>query len=164
MEVIFTGRLGKDPELKTTKSNTQYYDFSVAMSEYRNGQESTSWFNCCAFNPQQFNLLSTMKKGSAVEVSGDLQIAAYIDKNQEAKINRSLIVHHIKYSNIGGSSSSATKQDDYNNIDCGGKIPQNYSKNNSEQKDEVTATSKATSSLPNDYIVNYEGEGDDLPF
>ena len=49
---ILEGRLGKDPEIKTTGSGSKYCKFSVAVERsYKNGDERiTDWIDCTCWN------------------------------------------------------------------------------------------------------------------
>lgn len=75
-ELIFVGQLGKDPELKTTKSDSNVVNFSVASNDqYKSGDsvvKTTTWFRCVAWGESAKTYAKWLKKGSKVLVKGKL--------------------------------------------------------------------------------------------
>jgi len=77
----FIGRLGKEPESRFTQSGKQVVNFSLAVSEKRNGEEKTEWINViCWENTAKF-VADYMRKGSLCFVSGKMQTRKWQDKD-----------------------------------------------------------------------------------
>lgn len=78
-KAIIVGRLGKDPELRTTQSGAPVCSFSVATSEQwraKDGtkQEKTEWHNIVVFNENLAKLASQyLRKGSRVYIEGPIR-------------------------------------------------------------------------------------------
>jgi len=52
-KVIIIGRLGQDPELRTTATGMPVANFSVATSEKsKDGKETVEWHRCLLFGKQ----------------------------------------------------------------------------------------------------------------
>lgn len=92
--VQLIGRLGKDPEMKTTTSGKTLVTFSLATSDsYRNAQgdkvEDTQWHNIVAW-------------GRTAEIAGE-----YLKKGQEVALEGKLI--HRTYETNSGDKKYITE-------------------------------------------------------
>ncbi|MGZ7033042.1 MAG: single-stranded DNA-binding protein, partial [Thermoanaerobaculia bacterium] len=81
-KVILVGRLGKDPEIRSTPSGTSVARFSLATDEKftdRNGekQERTEWHNIVAWGKLAEICGQYLKKGKLVYVEGRIQSREY---------------------------------------------------------------------------------------
>ncbi len=82
---MIIGRLGADPEVRYTQSNTAVANISVATNErYRdsNGelQETTEWHRVVAWGRLAENCQQLLKKGSLVYFDGPIQTRSWEDK------------------------------------------------------------------------------------
>lgn len=71
----FTGRLVKDPELKTKQDGGgKYIFFCLAVDAGKNkaGEKQTDWIDCVAYDKRAEVLATYCIKGSLIEVSGRL--------------------------------------------------------------------------------------------
>jgi len=82
-KLILIGRLGRDPEVRTTKSDKEYVSYTVATTNYPpppanpdgTRQESgTTWHHVVSFNPAQNAYLRTITKGSKVYVEANYEL------------------------------------------------------------------------------------------
>lgn len=81
-KVIIVGRLGGDPEIRTTAGGTGVASFSVATSEKykdRNGvmQESTEWHRVTVWDKLAELCGKYLTKGSQVYLEGKLKTSSY---------------------------------------------------------------------------------------
>lgn len=112
-KVILVGRLGKDPESKTTKSST-VTNFSVATSESwsKDGQkqEKTEWHKVVAWGKLADIAAKYLQKGSLVYVEGKLETTSYEDKDGNKKYTTQVRMTELKMlgGKSGGPSSSET--------------------------------------------------------
>lgn len=112
-KVILVGRLGKDPESKTTKSST-VTNFSVATSEswLKDGQkqEKTEWHKVVAWGKLADIAAKYLQKGSLVYVEGKLETTSYEDKDGNKKYTTQVRMTELKMlgGKSGGPSSSET--------------------------------------------------------
>ena len=80
MQIIqLIGNLGRDAEVKHI-GERDYLSFSVACTEKKSGEETTSWYSI--LYPYQESLLPFLKKGQQVYVSGRLKAGIY--QNQQS--------------------------------------------------------------------------------
>jgi len=85
-KVILVGRIGNDPEKRSTQSGTSVSNFSLATNEtFRNqsGQstDQTEWHRCVAFGRTADFINSYVKKGRLVYVDGRLKTRKWTDNN-----------------------------------------------------------------------------------
>jgi len=80
MQIIqLIGNLGRDAEVKHI-GERDYLSFSVACTEKKSGEETTSWYSILYH--YQESLLPFLKKGQQVYVSGRLKAGIY--QNQQS--------------------------------------------------------------------------------
>ena len=81
--VVICGRLVRDPELKKTPSDSSVVTFTVAVDNRpkANGEKSTSFIPCTAWNATANNVAKYTKKGSLVGVDGRLNQRQYQSKD-----------------------------------------------------------------------------------
>lgn len=102
---IFTGRLTKDPEIKTTQSGKKYINFTIAVDRKvkdSNGQRQADFIPCIAWNKTAEIIAQYFVKGSPIGVIGSLQVRAY-DKDGEKRFAYEILVNEIDF--IGGAKS-----------------------------------------------------------
>jgi single-strand DNA-binding protein len=98
--VQIIGRLGKDPESRTTKNGTEYAVFSVATNHYwknRDGkrQEETNWFYVQAWGKLGEICKKYLKKGSLVYLEGRLRTESY-EHEGETRYFTKVIAHRMQ--------------------------------------------------------------------
>tara|TARA_R100001530_G_scaffold49254_1_gene36864 strand:+ start:284 stop:685 length:402 start_codon:yes stop_codon:yes gene_type:complete len=82
-KAILIGRLGRDPEFKTTSNNKPVCNFSIACDHGYGDTKSTSWFNIISFNEKLNDALIRpyIKKGSRIYIEGELVVRDYEKKD-----------------------------------------------------------------------------------
>lgn len=72
--VFLTGRITKDPELKTNQNNNQFCNFSIAVDKpFKQGEDrQADFFNCTVWNKTAEYFYAYAKKGSKVAVKGSI--------------------------------------------------------------------------------------------
>ena len=71
--IIIRGNLGKDPETRFTAAGDPVANFSVAVTEKYNGNETTEWFDCVAFGKTAEFAQNYLTKGASVLIEGKIQ-------------------------------------------------------------------------------------------
>ena len=81
--IVLIGRLVRDPELRKTKENVSVVGFSIAVDNppVANGEKSTSFFECTAWNALADNIVKYTHKGSLIGIEGRLQQRTYVNKS-----------------------------------------------------------------------------------
>jgi single-strand DNA-binding protein len=78
--VILVGRLTKDPELKSTQSNINFCNFTLAVNRQfksENGEHDADFISCIVWRIQAENLAKYQRKGNLVGVEGRIQVRNY---------------------------------------------------------------------------------------
>ena len=95
-QVVVTGNLGNDPELKITNTGKNLVRFSIANTPsklvnglWENGE--TMWFRCVAWEEDATAIAHHYKKGDRVRVEGTLSESFWTDK--EGTERRSLEIN-----------------------------------------------------------------------
>jgi single-strand DNA-binding protein len=88
-KVVLVGRLGGDPELRTSQQGSQFVTFSVATNRsWQDGkggwQDETEWHNITVFGKQCDGIMERYTKGALVFVDGRIQ-SRRVEKDGEAK-------------------------------------------------------------------------------
>lgn len=105
-KVILVGRLGKDPEVRSTPSGTTVTKFSMATDEKftdRSGekQERTEWHNVKAFGKLADICGQYLRKGKLVYVEGSLHYDQY-EKDGQKRTWTEVIIREMKMLDRGG--------------------------------------------------------------
>lgn len=96
-KVIIVGRLGKDPEIRSTPQGNTVAKFTVATDEKftdRSGekQERTEWHNIAAWGKLGEICGQYLKKGKLVYIEGSIRTESWDDKESGQKKYRTEIV------------------------------------------------------------------------
>lgn len=100
----FTGRLTKDPELKTTNSGLSVCSFSLAVQRPK-VKETTDFINFVAWRQSAEYLCKYGKKGNVVEVSGTLTLRGYKDSNGNDRTAFEVVADSLKLLSNGNSEA-----------------------------------------------------------
>ncbi|MEQ1502074.1 MAG: single-stranded DNA-binding protein [Myxococcota bacterium] len=91
--VVIVGRLGKDPELRTSRSAQAFATMSVATNRpKRDGEawvEETDWHDVLVFGEDAVRCQKRLKPGSVVAIEGSLVYESWLDegvRRRKAKI------------------------------------------------------------------------------
>lgn len=89
-QIVVTGNLGNDPELKATSTGKTFVRFSLANTPAKliKGtweNQPTVWFTCTAWEELAASIVHTYKKGDKVRVEGRLVDSFWTDKEGNEK-------------------------------------------------------------------------------
>lgn len=96
-KAVLIGHVGRVGELKTSNSGKEYTRFSLAVSEGKGENKTTTWFECTAFGITAKNFVEWITVGSVVYVEGNLGIRAYKGKDGEPKAEGQVEAREIVY-------------------------------------------------------------------
>jgi single-strand DNA-binding protein len=96
-KVILVGRLGKDPEIRSTPNGQTVAKFTVATDERytdRNGekQERTEWHNIVAWGKLAEICGQYLRKGKLIYIDGSIRTDSWDDKESGQKRYRTEII------------------------------------------------------------------------
>lgn len=111
--VVLVGRLTRDPELRKTVNGASVVAFTIAVDNRTkgpNGEKTTSFIPCTAWNQQAENACKYTHKGSLVGVEGRLNQRSY-----DAKDGRKVSVVEVICDSVqfleSKNSNTASRED-----------------------------------------------------
>lgn len=139
--VVLVGRLTKDPELRKT-INSAVASFTIAVDNRLkgpNGEKTTSFIPCVAWNQQAENTVKFVRKGSLVGVEGRLNQRTYDSKDGRKVQIIEVICDTVQFLEPKGTNSL---QNDNN-----GFVP-DYVPDDVEERKNVSSIDIADDDLP----------------
>jgi len=118
-KAMIIGRLGADPEVRYTQSNTAVANLSVATTERykdKNGeqQESTEWHRIVAWGRLAEICQEYLKKGSLAYFEGRIETRQWEDKDGQKKYTTEIKAFNMQMldsrGDSGGSPAAASKK------------------------------------------------------
>lgn len=103
--VVLQGRLGNDPELKTTPNGVEVVSLNVACDRDRkdaNGERQTDWISVQAWRNTAKFISQYFTKGSSILVEGRLQTRSYTDKDGNKRTAFDVVADSVHF--CGGKS------------------------------------------------------------
>jgi len=113
-KVIVLGRLGQDPEARTTASGTQVVNLNVATNELGRADEQgnrpdlTEWHRITLFGRMAENAAQYLRKGSQVYIEGRLQTRKWQDQSGQDRYSTDIIANEMQF--IGGRNEGGAGQ------------------------------------------------------
>jgi single-strand DNA-binding protein len=101
--ISFTGRLGKDPELKQA-GQSDVLEFSVGNNVGWGERRITNWFKCSLWGKQAVSMQPHLEKGKEIFISGELTAREYTTRDGEKKTSLDVKVSSIDF--VGGGKKS----------------------------------------------------------
>jgi single-strand DNA-binding protein len=86
----FTGRLGKDAEVRTTRDHKPWAAFSVAVDTQKDSEAATSWVRVNLFGDTVDAMAPRLVKGVEVYVEGRLSLRNWTDPEGRERSGLSL--------------------------------------------------------------------------
>lgn len=134
---VLTGRLTKDPELRTTQSGLSVVSFNLAVDRpYKdnNGNYGADFINCVIWRKAAENFCNFTYKGSLVGIDGRIQTRNYQDNDGKTIYVTEVLVENFallesKKDRLSNSNGGNGNNNAYGNNNNG----TNYTKNSSTQ-------------------------------
>jgi single-strand DNA-binding protein len=107
-KVILIGRLGKDPEERTTTGGTRVSSFSLATDAYHGGnvEKTTDWHRIVVFGKIAEQCNQYLKKGRLVCIEGSLQTRAWEKAPGEKHYFTDVVAARVTFLDSKGGSFS----------------------------------------------------------
>lgn len=101
----FTGRLGRDAEIRHLSSGTSVLEFSPAVDVGFGDKKTTLWPKCSLFGDRGPKVAPYLIKGQQVAVSGEVQMREWTDKDGGKRPSLEVRVNAVEL--IGGKRDDA---------------------------------------------------------
>jgi single-strand DNA-binding protein len=99
--VLLAGNVGADPETRFSSSGQKIISFRVASNSKRQGKEETTWWRVTVFGDRFDKMMTYIKKGSAIMVTGEMSSQLWTDKEGRQHIQHEVIADSLKFSPFG---------------------------------------------------------------
>lgn len=93
---IFSGRIGRDPELRHTSSGDAVLSWSLAVDTGTKAQPATMWLDCSIWGKRAEALQPYLAKGQKITVSGRLAHEEYQAKDGTTKARLRLTADQVE--------------------------------------------------------------------
>ena len=103
--IMLLGRLGADPESRSTAGGTPVCNFRLATDEGRGEDKRTSWHTCVAFGKTAELVREYLRKGDQAHLQGRLQYREW-EKDGQRRITAEIVVDRVTF--VGGKSDRAS--------------------------------------------------------
>ena len=142
-KVFLIGRLGNDPDIKSTQNGKSVAILSLATSESwkdkNTGEkkEKTEWHRVVIFNEGLVNVVQKyLKKGAQVYVEGQISTTKYTDNNGQEKFSTQIVLqgYNSTLTMLGGSNKSLDSSIDQ---DTSSNLPSDENASKTKIDDEV---------------------------
>lgn len=109
--IVITGRLTKDPELKTANTGTELCNFTVAVDRRmkdKDGNKVTDFFDVTAWGKSGVFVHTYFHKGDGVNVQGRMESRKWVDTDGHTRVSWGVTADNIEFPHgkSGGSQSA----------------------------------------------------------
>lgn len=91
------GAIGKDVELRSTKSGTSVTSFGLATREFYNGEQTTQWHQITLWGKAAEQLAKGPTKGLRIAVTGSLRNREWNDRDGNKRITTEVHCNSFEY-------------------------------------------------------------------
>jgi len=128
-KVILIGRLGSDPELRTTNNGTPVCNISIATADKRTvdgeKKEFTEWHRLVFWRRNAEIVGEYLRKGSLIWVEGKLQTRTFEKDNIEKKVTEIVVNNVLMLDGKGDIGSGGNGANAYREASQSAKIEPN---------------------------------------
>ena len=98
-KVILVGRLGRDPEERTTAGGTRVSSFSLATDSYHsnNGEKTTEWHRIVVFGKTAEHCNQYLRKGRLACIEGSLQTRSWEKPPGEKHFTTEIVASRVTF-------------------------------------------------------------------
>lgn len=101
--VILIGRLGQDPEQRSTNSGKTVCNFTLATNDQK---DVTEWHRVVCFDKTAENVARYMKKGGQVSIEGRNQTRKWEDKDGRDRWTTEVVAYRVGF--LGGGNGNGS--------------------------------------------------------
>ena len=97
--VVLTGRLSRDPEIKQTQSGVSVCNFCIAVDrQYKSGEEKICDFiNCVAWRGTADFVSKWFRKGDGIGVTGSIQTRKWVTDGCENRYATEVLCQQVSF-------------------------------------------------------------------
>lgn len=124
-KVMLIGRVGADPDYRSTQSGVAVTRFSMATSKKVKQENMTEWHKVVFFKDKADLVAKYCKKGDLIHVEGEIKTNHWEDKEGNKRSSVEIICHSVVFlgSREGQSNSFHSKNNPESDPDLEDDIP-----------------------------------------
>ena len=109
--VVLTGRLSRDPEIKQTQSGVSVCNFCIAVDrQYKSGEEKICDFiNCVAWRGTADFVIKWFHKGDGIGVTGSIQTRKWVTDGGENRYATEVLCQQVSFLDGKKNAAEASK-------------------------------------------------------
>ena len=121
-KAVLIGRLVRDPELRTTSSQTAVTTFTIAVDRrFKNasGERQADFISCVAWRQQAEFVARYFGKGNRIGVVGSIQTRNWEDKDGHNRTTTEVVVDEVEFVESKSDKpqkSEPRQEDDYSDM------------------------------------------------
>lgn len=112
-KIIITGRLVREPELKTANSGTELCNFTVASDRRRkdpNGEKQADFFDCTAWGKTGVFVNTYFHKGDGITVEGRMESERWTDRDSNKRISWRIQCDTVEFPVAGKKNDTGERE------------------------------------------------------
>lgn len=154
-KVILLGRLGNDPEVRTTQNGTVVATLSIATNDGMGENITTEWHRVVVFGKTAEIIQRYAGKGSQLFIEGRLRTNKWQDKNGNMQYTTEIVANNFQFVNGGNNQGNANPNFQNN---------QNFNQQSNNNFDQNQQQQKKQNDMPDFAEINSSNFDDDIPF
>ena len=108
---IITGRLTRDPEMRTVASDLKITTFSVAVERPYSKEKKVDFYDCKAFRRTAEIIQENFAKGRKILIEGHMESNKWTDKNGATRVSWELVVENFEFCDSKRQAEAAPATD-----------------------------------------------------
>ncbi|APC90830.1 MULTISPECIES: single-stranded DNA-binding protein [Francisella] len=152
-KVILLGRLGNDPEVRTTQNGTTVATLSIATNDGMGENITTEWHRVVIFGKSAEAIQRYANKGTQLFVEGRLRTNKWQDKNGNMQYTTEVVASNFQFVGGGSSQGGANYQNTPN-------LEQQSNNNFNQNQQQLPKQDN----MPDFAEINSSSFDDDIPF
>ncbi|AJI74098.1 single-stranded DNA-binding family protein [Francisella philomiragia subsp. philomiragia ATCC 25015] len=155
-KVILLGRLGNDPEVRTTQNGTTVATLSIATNDGIGENITTEWHRVVVFGKSAEAIQRYANKGTQLFIEGRLRTNKWQDKNGNMQYTTEVVASNFQFV-AGGNSQGGSNYQNNPNPNFNQQPNNNYPQNNQQP-------APKQDKMPDFAEINSSNFDDDIPF
>ncbi|WP_150467205.1 single-stranded DNA-binding protein [Francisella sp. SYW-9] len=157
-KVILLGRLGNDPEVRTTQNGTMVATLSIATNDGMGENITTEWHRVVVFGKTAEIIQRYASKGSQLFIEGRLRTNKWQDKNGNMQYTTEIVANSFQFIGGGNAQAQGNPNPNYqqNNQNFNQQSSGNFNQNQQQQQKQ--------NDMPDFAEINSSNFDDDIPF
>lgn len=107
-KIIILGRVGRDPDIRTTPNGIKVVNFSLATSRKVKGEEQSQWHRVTMYDKLADIAAQYVRKGSLLYVEGEMRYGKYVNKDGFEQHTADIIANQMQM--VGGRPQQTEEQ------------------------------------------------------